>query len=194
MAQDLWDALPVELATRITLMVRDRVYEQGVRSDATLQMLTNVRQLNHSFAKCMQPLRYLLCPHHNPHHAKSFVKGVILAAWDQIIRDAPLLTPFYSSLYTTVYTGCTLKMPMNETVRYYDALATQLKELVQNGTVTPTKPEEVTWLLRFLFHVFRYLDRFYTRRMSYPKLSWSLDDWYQKAAHPCALRDSQPRF
>ena len=190
MEHALWDSLPEELANRITLMVRDRVYEYGVSCNATRQMLANVRQLNHSFANCMQPLRYLLCPVHNSHHAKSFVKGVILAAWDQIIRDAPLLTDFYSSLYTTVYTGCTFKSPWNETERYYNALATQLKEQVRNGTVAPTKPEEVTWLLRFLYHVFRYLDRYYTRRMNYPKLTWSLDDWYKQAA----LRDSQPQF
>ncbi len=182
MQNALWDSLPAELANRVTLMVRDRVYEQGVSSVATLQMLAKVRQLNHSFADCMQPLRYLMCPHNSPYHAKSFVKGVILAAWDQIIRDAPLLTSFYSSLYTTVYTGCTLKSPWNETERYYHALASQLKELVRNGTVAPTKIEEVTWLLLFLNHVFKYLDRYYVKRMSYPKLALSLKHWYNEAA------------
>lgn len=183
MPNNLWGSLPAELSNRITLMVRDRVYEHGVRCDAMLQMVTSVRQLNHSFADCMQPLRYMLCPLQNPHHANSFVKGVILAAWDQIIRGAPLLCPFYSSLYTTVYMGCTNKPPGNQAERYYNALASRLKELVREGTVAPinTKTEEVAWLLLFLYHVFRYLDRYYVQRMSYPRLTLSLKHWYNEA-------------
>lgn len=188
-----WEALPEELASRVMFMVRDRAYKDlAIGSDASTARLRALFQLNHAFHDCMQPLRYLLCPLDNPHHAKSFVKGMFLAANDQICRGAPLITPFYSHLYGTVYTGCTRKAPNNLTESYYEALESQMKALVLNGTISFDKVEERSWFFLFIYHVFRYIDRFYVVRLMLPKLQWSLRHWYQEAASPCLLGEPNP--
>ena len=194
----LWDSLPDELALRIQLVVRDRAYEAD--SDAsnhlafTRKCVQIVSQLNHAFYDVVMPVRYLLCPRHNPYHAKSFVKGVYLYATFQITNHAPLTTDFYSHLYSIVFHGCTRKGAENETERYYAALESQMKTLVRNGDINLTSPEERGWLLLFIGHVFKYLDRFYVKRLLLPKLDWSLEHWYKEALQPCLLGEPTPQF
>ena len=70
----------------------------------------------------------------------------------------------------------------------------QMKALVHNGDINLTSPEERGWLIRFMYHVFKYLDRFYIKRLSLPKLEWSLEHWYQEAQQPCLLGEPTPQF
>jgi len=193
----LWESLPDELALRIKLMVRDRAYEGDVDAWSSPNPKNQVQilsRLNHAFYNLMVPVRYLLCPPSSPYHAKSFVKGMYLFTTYQINNGALLQTRFYSHLYGIVFHGCTRKGPLNETERYYDALEKQMKALVHNGDINLTCPEERGWLIRFMYHVFKYLDRFYIKRLSLPKLEWSLEHWYQEAQQPCLLGEPTPQF
>jgi len=153
-----------------------------------------VSRLNHAFYDVMVPVRYLLCPHSSPYHAKSFVKGVYLYTTYQINNGTLLQTRFYSHLYGIVFHGCTRKGAANETERYYAALESQMTTLVRNGAINLTSPEERGWLLRFIYHVFKYLDRFYVKRLLLPKLDWSLEHWYKEALQPRLLGEPTPQF
>jgi len=111
---------------------------------------------------------------------------------EQILEDmqdgvyqTKITTDEYSKLYTTVYTMCTQKPPNNWSEHLYnnycDAVKdylsarilprirekhdeTMLKELVRRW-------ENHKLMIRFLSHVFKYLDRFYVKRLSLPELA-----------------------
>jgi len=94
-------------------------------------------------------------------------------------------TDEYSQLYTTVYTMCTQKPPNNWSEQLYNYYCEAVKEYL-TARILPrirVKHDEFMlrelvrrWenhklMIRFLSHVFKYLDRFYVKRLSLPELS-----------------------
>mmetsp|Transcript_22229 Transcript_22229/g.71840 ORF Transcript_22229/g.71840 Transcript_22229/m.71840 type:complete len:749 (-) Transcript_22229:395-2641(-) len=111
---------------------------------------------------------------------------------EEILEDAQggvykhkISTDEYSQLYTTVYTMCTQKPPNNWSEPLYNNYCeavidyltarilprikekhdeSMLRELVRRW-------ENHKTIIRFLSHVFKYLDRFYVKRLSLPELA-----------------------
>jgi len=94
-------------------------------------------------------------------------------------------TDEYSNLYTTVYTMCTQKPPNNWSEQLYNNYCDAVKDYL-SARILPrikekhdeTMLKELTrrWenhklMIRFLSHVFKYLDRFYVKRLSLPELA-----------------------
>jgi len=94
-------------------------------------------------------------------------------------------TDEYSALYTTVYTMCTQKPPNNWSEHLYNNYCEAVKDYLSGRILPRIKEKHDEYMLRelvrrwdnhklmirFLSHVFKYLDRFYVKRLSLPELS-----------------------
>jgi len=94
-------------------------------------------------------------------------------------------TDEYSALYTTVYTMCTQKPPNNWSEQLYNYYCEAVKEYLTARILPRIREKHDEFMLRelvrrwenhkllvrFLSHVFKYLDRFYVKRLSLPELS-----------------------
>ena len=111
---------------------------------------------------------------------------------EQILEDMQggvyksyISTEEYSALYTTVYTMCTQKPPNNWSEHLYNNYCDAVKDYL-SARILPRikeKHDEVMlkelvrrWenhklMIKFLSHVFKYLDRFYVKRLSLPELA-----------------------
>lgn len=91
----------------------------------------------------------------------------------------------FSMLYTTVYKMCTQKPPYNWSEQLYNNYCDAIKEYLQLRILPKLKEKHGEYMLkelvrrwenhklliRFLSHVFKYLDRFYVKRQSLPELA-----------------------
>jgi cullin 1 len=94
-------------------------------------------------------------------------------------------TDEYSNLYTTVYTMCTQKPPNNWSEHLYNNYCEAVKDYLSARILPRIKEkhddimlrelvrrwENHKLMIRFLSHVFKYLDRFYVKRLSLPELA-----------------------
>jgi cullin 1 len=101
------------------------------------------------------------------------------------VYKSKISTDQYSDLYTTVYTMCTQKPPNNWSEHLYNHYCDAVKEYL-SARILPRikeKHDEAMlkelvrrWdnhklMIKFLSHVFKYLDRFYVKRLSLPELA-----------------------
>ncbi|KAL1524971.1 hypothetical protein AB1Y20_019847 [Prymnesium parvum] len=91
----------------------------------------------------------------------------------------------YSMLYTTVYTMCTQKPPNNWSENLYNNYVEAVKDYLSIRILPRIREKHDEYMLRelvrrwknhklmirFLSHVFKYLDRFYVKRLSVPELA-----------------------
>ena len=103
---------------------------------------------------------------------------------DGVYKDK-ITTDEYSSLYTTVYTMCTQKPPNNWSEHLYNNYCDAVKDYLAARILPRIKEKHDEYMLRelvrrwdnhklmirFLSHVFKYLDRFYVKRLSLPELA-----------------------
>eukprot|EP00312_Isochrysidales_sp_CCMP1244_P042709 CAMPEP_0202751090 /NCGR_PEP_ID=MMETSP1388-20130828/11791_1 /ASSEMBLY_ACC=CAM_ASM_000864 /TAXON_ID=37098 /ORGANISM="Isochrysis sp, Strain CCMP1244" /LENGTH=840 /DNA_ID=CAMNT_0049418703 /DNA_START=402 /DNA_END=2924 /DNA_ORIENTATION=+ len=111
---------------------------------------------------------------------------------EEILEDASggvykhrISTDEYSQLYTTVYTMCTQKPPNNWSEPLYNnyceavidyltaRILPRIKEKHDEAMLRELvrRWENHKTIIRFLSHVFKYLDRFYVKRLSLPELA-----------------------
>jgi len=111
---------------------------------------------------------------------------------EQILEDMQggvyksyISTEEYSALYTTVYTMCTQKPPNNWSEHLYNNYCDAVKDYLSVRILPRIKErheeqmlnelvrrwENHKLMIKFLSHVFKYLDRFYVKRLSLPELS-----------------------
>jgi len=111
---------------------------------------------------------------------------------EQILEDMQggvyksyISTEEYSALYTTVYTMCTQKPPNNWSEHLYNNYCDAVKDYLSARILPRIKEKHDEAMLRelvrrwenhklmikFLSHVFKYLDRFYVKRLSLPELA-----------------------
>jgi len=111
---------------------------------------------------------------------------------EQILEDMQggvyksyISTEEYSALYTTVYTMCTQKPPNNWSEHLYNNYCDAVKDYLSARILPRIKEKHDEMMLRelvrrwenhklmikFLSHVFKYLDRFYVKRLSLPELA-----------------------
>lgn len=111
---------------------------------------------------------------------------------EQILEDMQggvyksyISTEEYSALYTTVYTMCTQKPPNNWSEHLYNNYCEAVKDYLSARILPRIKEKHDEAMLRelvrrwenhklmikFLSHVFKYLDRFYVKRLSLPELA-----------------------
>tara|TARA_B110001452_G_C15227376_1_gene425335 strand:- start:1697 stop:2398 length:702 start_codon:yes stop_codon:yes gene_type:complete len=103
---------------------------------------------------------------------------------DGVYRNK-ISTDEYSNLYTTVYTMCTQKPPNNWSEHLYNNYCEAVKDYLSSRILPRIKEKHDEYMLRelvrrwdnhklmirFLSHVFKYLDRFYVKRLSLPELA-----------------------
>lgn len=103
---------------------------------------------------------------------------------DGVYKDK-ITTDEYSALYTTVYTMCTQKPPNNWSEHLYTNYCEAVKDYLAARILPRIKEKHDEYMLRelvrrwenhklmirFLSHVFKYLDRFYVKRLSLPELA-----------------------
>jgi len=96
-----------------------------------------------------------------------------------------ITTDEYSDLYTTVYTMCTQKPPNNWSEHLYNNYVEAVKDYLSARILPRIREKHDEYMLRelvrrwenhklmirFLSHVFKYLDRFYVKRLSLPELA-----------------------
>tara|TARA_Y100000389_G_scaffold204725_1_gene259217 strand:+ start:972 stop:1622 length:651 start_codon:yes stop_codon:yes gene_type:complete len=82
-------------------------------------------------------------------------------------------TQQYSEMYTTVYTMCTQKPPHNHTVALFQFLQDESAKVAY--LFKPGSMKRCVWI-DFFFHLFRYIDKIYVKRMSYPELYKVIDN------------------
>eukprot|EP00900_Chrysochromulina_parva_P024310 jgi/Chrpa1/6512/Chrysochromulina_OHIO_Genome00012947-RA len=101
------------------------------------------------------------------------------------VYKTKISTDEYSNLYTTVYTMCTQKPPNNWSEQLYNYYCEAVKEYLSARILPRIKEkhdesmlrelvrrwENHKLLVRFLSHVFKYLDRFYVKRLSLHELA-----------------------
>jgi hypothetical protein len=101
--------------------------------------------------------------------APTFVEGVLRYTADAMAGRYTITANTYSTLYTRVYTYCTQYPPYNASEGVYDALNTVLHALAVEGALqqldTETKRDR---FVVFLLHCFKYLDKFYVKRLELP--------------------------
>jgi len=111
---------------------------------------------------------------------------------EQILEDMQggvyksyISTEEYSKLYTTVYTMCTQKPPNNWSEHLYNNYCDAVKDYLSARILPRIKEkhdeamlkelvrrwENHKLMIKFLSHVFKYLDRFYVKRLSLPELA-----------------------
>ena len=71
----------------------------------------------------------------------------------------------YFMMYMSVFRWCTMKPPLNQSERVYNSLNDQ------RVLLSEMEPEGKATVIRLLGHVFKYIDRFYVRRLSLPGVS-----------------------
>ncbi len=178
-----WEDLPPETADLIVqALVRQlRRIEDDPRGVATHR----ARLISHAFKDAVGHLWKLhppLIPVHHPgrgwknlmqcKHVATFVDGVVRYAADAVAGRFRMSTNTYSTLYTTVNTWCTQKPPYNGSPQMYDCLHYNVHALVADGTLRHIDTQEKRDVIfRLLGHIFKYLDRFYVKRLSLPEVS-----------------------
>jgi cullin 1 len=138
-----------------------------------------------------RPCRTYPWPHpHPPRWTKLKTGGVqkieaILEDMKDGVYKNRISTDEYSALYTTVYTMCTQKPPNNWSEHLYNNYCEAVKDYLQSRILPRIKEKHDEYMLRelvrrwdnhklmirFLSHVFKYLDRFYVKRLSLPELA-----------------------
>ena len=114
-----------------------------------------------------------------------------------------ITTDEYSSLYTTVYTMCTQKPPNNWSENLYQNYCEAIKDYLSSRILPHIKEkhdesmlkelvrrwQNHTLMIRFLSHVFKYLDRFYVKRLSLPELKEVGDQNFHEIVFNAVKRD-----
>ena len=80
-----------------------------------------------------------------------------------------------------MYEACTYKPPYNRSEALYNALFDKVLKLVQDGTLADITGEKRNLFIRFLTQVFKYIDRFYVKRLSLPDVRANLVDAFRAA-------------
>ena len=124
----------------------------------------------------------------HPYHPTKFVDGVLRVIYSVPCVDFARIigTPFYTYCYNTVYKGCTTgvhpKEPFerrrNLSESYHYALRAVLTHKLKDGTIPWTPGGECEAPIRFLMNIFKYLDRFYVKRLSLPPLTKHVQEAY----------------
>lgn len=83
-----------------------------------------------------------------------------------------ITTDHYTMLYTFVYTTCTQKPPHNWSEKLYNMLLRRARAAGEKYAVGTSERE--VWI-RFMAHVFKYLDRFYMKRLTLGNLKEVLE-------------------
>merc|ERR1719424_1071159 len=93
-----------------------------------------------------------------------------------------ITTDEYSKMYTTVYTMCTQKPPNNFSEQLYNNYCDAVKDCLSTRVLPRIREKHDEAMLRelvrrwdnhklfikFLSHIFKYIDRFYVKRLSLP--------------------------
>jgi len=112
------------------------------------------------------------------------IEGILEDMRDGVYKNK-ITTDEYSMLYTTVYTMCTQKPPNNWSEQLYNNYVEAVKDYLSARILPRIREKHDEYMLRelvrrwenhklmirFLSHVFKYLDRFYVKRLSLPELA-----------------------
>ena len=174
-SQAQWESLPLELQDHI--LWRLGMYNR------------DARLVSKAFAAKLRRWLWLSCPTKHPGFSGHFVEGLlrfsaeaITLAYDEKVA-LPRIVPSdaYSQLYTRVYTACTYRPPNNKQHELYSTLFDKVRDLAMDGTLSDMTGKKREVFIRFLDHVFKYLDRFYVKRLSLPDVKDHLVAAFQAA-------------
>jgi len=112
------------------------------------------------------------------------IEGILEDMKEGVYKNK-ITTDEYSMLYTTVYTMCTQKPPNNWSEQLYNNYVEAVKDYLSARILPRIREKHDEYMLRelvrrwenhklmirFLSHVFKYLDRFYVKRLSLPELA-----------------------
>ena len=107
------------------------------------------------------------------------VEKVVDALLADSKADGIITTEDYSNRYTCVYENCTQKPPFNWDEPMYNMLMSRVA-LLGKKYMKNSKGRHL--YIKFLVHVFKWLDRFYVTRMDLPKLEEVMESSMNKGA------------
>lgn len=179
-----WEWLPLELQERI---VQD--LDKNIFCPFSRERFLNARLISKPFAAQLRHWPWLFCPATHPGFVDHFVDSVLryVAKLVTMLHSGKVPAndlknvAVYSSLYSRVYDACTMKAPNNKSHGLYCALSEKVHSLVQDGTLADIEGVLRVVYIRFVGHVFKFLDRFYVRRLSLPELKPHLEAAFQSA-------------
>ena len=107
--------------------------------------------------------------------AESFVEGVMRHYCALSVHNRAVSTDTYSSFYTATYAACVTRQPYNLCNRFYVALQSVGRRLVEDGTLRRLQGvyQRDRWT-RLMLHVFRVLDRWCLPRHGLPDVDATL--------------------
>ena len=177
-----WASLPQELQERVLWLLSRMLFLPGLDSEH----FCGTRLVNKSFAAQLRSMLWIFCPGMHPGFVEHFVEGLMRYTAEGVslwYKDETyyFTTPVYSQLYSRVYIVCTYKPPHNKSEGLYYALYHNVVKLVKDGTLADITGEKRDLFIRFLTQVFKYLDRFYVKRLSLPDVRANLVEAFQAA-------------
>ena len=177
-----WSSLPQELQEHVLWLLSHMRLYLGL----DYEHFCGTRLVNKSFAAQLRSMLWIFCPGMHPGFVEHFVEGLMRYTAENVSllykdKICYFTTPVYSQLYSRVYAVCTYKPPHNKSEGLYCALYHKVVKLVKDGTLADITGEKRNLFIRFLAQVFKYLDRFYVKRLSLPDVRANLVDAFRAA-------------
>lgn len=102
-----------------------------------------------------------------PDAAPGFVEGVMRLAAESSTGRFKIHAHTYSMLYSTVYFSATLRPPHNGSEQLYNAIGTVASGLAAEGAFRQLDtPKKRDIFVRLICYCFKYIDRFYVKRLA----------------------------
>ena len=164
--QAQWESLPPDLQEHVLWYLYMAWFLPPAR-------YSDLRLVSKSFAAMLRRWLWLYCPEKHPDFADHFVGGVVrfsaegIAAW----YDKKMLIPpsIYSWFYGRVYDAC--MKPHFKAGPMYTMLFDKVRVLTMDGTLSDMTGKKRDKFIRFVKHVFLYIDRFYVKRFALPDVA-----------------------
>ena len=177
-----WVWLPPELQDRILWYLDERIALPYLSQDVVFK----ARFISKAFAAKLRHWLWLSCPVEHPGFAGHFVDGVMRLTAKAVTRwyddDVHIIsTPTYSALYSRTYVACTTKPPHNKSEGLYVMLFEKVRDLAKDGTLADMTGEKRRQFIKFFQYSFKYLDRFYVKRLSLPELKPHMEAAFRAA-------------
>jgi len=160
--------------------VHDGTQSYRMTPDERIERLRDFRLLCRVFADRLKPALAMNSSPMAPGHAEMFVEAALRLVFDPPIslHRALISSHTYEFLYSAVYTGSTQKIPHCQAERYYLLLGRVLTRLLKTRAIPWKGIDGVAQEMRLVFHIFKYIDRFYVKRLSLPGISEHLRKAY----------------
>ena len=178
-----WESLPAEVADQIGWELGRCVFwpPYDTMDQTSIQYALDLRWLCAAFARGLRLHMYILTHRTHPNHVEHLTEGLLRMTYAVEPRREERRwkhdVAIHKYAYTAVYNGCTRKRPTLE-APFYDTLRMMLVRLLREGAIQ-WKEHDKNLELWVMAAYYKYLDRFYVRRLCLTPVFEMLQETYR---------------